>query len=146
MPWVKLIGLMREPISRSISKYVMWEDKFQAGCLESHSLTWCLRRNREPLFGNPKGSYYSRNIKIYLDHFPSSQLRFIQYEDLVGERMAEELKGVKEWLGLDPSQTENALDFGKVVCRKCVINPEGWPLKEKVYRKLIELVKPDVLE
>lgn len=50
-PWIKLIGLMREPISRSISKFVMWEDKFQEGCLEFHTLTYCLRREREPYFG-----------------------------------------------------------------------------------------------
>jgi len=55
MPWLKLIASLREPISRTISKFVMWEDKFSQGCLEENTLSECLLRNREPLFGEAAG-------------------------------------------------------------------------------------------
>lgn len=57
-----------------------------------------------------------------------------------------ELSRIKKFIGVDPSLNEDTLDFGRVNCRHCTINPDGWPMKEKVYRKLIELVIPDVLE
>ena len=71
----------------------------------------------------------------------------MQYEEVVAkETQSGELTRLKEFLGLDVDAIGAELDFGRVKCRHCEINPEGWPMKEKVYRKLIELVMPDVLE
>ena len=51
MPWLKLVSSMREPISRSMSKYIMAKDKFYNGCLMDHTMAFCLRRDKERLFG-----------------------------------------------------------------------------------------------
>ncbi len=80
MPWLKLISSMREPISRSMSKYIMAKDKFESGCLMNHTMVFCLRRDREKLFGNPKNAYYSRPLKAWLDNFPTDQILLVQYE------------------------------------------------------------------
>ncbi|KAI8103396.1 hypothetical protein M9435_004735 [Picochlorum sp. BPE23] len=147
MPWLKLISSMREPISRSMSKYIMAKDKFESGCLMNHTMVFCLRRDREKLFGNPKNAYYSRPLKAWLDNFPRDQLLLVQYEKVVAEdTQQKELSRIKKFIGINPSLNEDTLDFGRVNCRHCTINPDGWPMKEKVYRKLIELVMPDVLE
>ncbi|WPT16805.1 hypothetical protein PSENEW3_00004813 [Picochlorum sp. SENEW3] len=146
MPWVRLISSMREPISRSISKYVMLWDKQIDSCMTNNTLTYCLTRDKTPIMGNPKKSYYSHPLKAWLDNFPKEQLHLVQYEDLVGERQSEELIRLKEFIGVSVDGLPNELDFGDANCRHCRIQPEGWPMKETVYRRLIEKVKPDVLE
>ena len=70
----------------------------------------------------------------------------MQYEDLTGDGMATELRRIKEFVGVDPEELKNELAFETVNCRRCEINPEGWPMSETLYSKLIEQVKPDVEE
>jgi len=152
MPWVKLISSMREPISRTISKYVMLFDKgINSSCIHDHSLVHCLRNDDTPIMGNPKQSYYSHPLKAWLDNFPKEQLHLIQYEDLVnteenGEIQAREIRRLKEFIGVSMDGLPDALNFEDANCRHCRIKPQGWPMKETFYRKLIEKVKPDVLE
>ncbi|KAI8102861.1 hypothetical protein M9434_005653 [Picochlorum sp. BPE23] len=146
MPWLKLVVSLREPISRSISKYVMFKEKFNKGCFVDKPLDWCLQFSKDPFYGNPQRKYYSRPLGFWLDSFPVQQIKLIQYEELVGEGQARELHSLKEYIGVDPSLTEDALDFGLANCRHCRIHPEGWPMEEKVYRKLIKRVLLDVEE
>ena len=155
MPWMKMVVSMREPISRAISKYVMFKDKFGKGCFVNETLSWCLLHDKERFYGNPKKKYYSVPLRYWLDNFPVDQIKLIQFENLVGEGQAEELRGLKEFLGLDPELTGDSLDYGvvknqteagNVNCRHCVIHPEGWPIEEKVYRALIRKVEVDVKE
>lgn len=146
MPWVRLISSMREPISRSISKYVMLWDKQIDSCMTNNTLTHCLTRDTTPIMGNPKKSYYSHPLKAWLDNFPKEQIHLVQYEDLVGEKQSEELIRLKEFIGVSVDGLPNELDFGDANCRHCRIKPEGWPIKETVYKRLVEKVKPDVQE
>ena len=146
MPWVKLVASYREPISRSISKYVMLVDKLNVGCMAENDLTWCLLKDKTPILGNPKKSYYSHPLQAWIDNFPKEQLLLIQYEDLVGERQAEELVRLKKYVDVSVEGASNVLDIEDANCRHCRIHPEGWPMKEKDYRKIIERVKPDVEE
>lgn len=155
MPWMKLVVSLREPISRAISKYVMFKDKFGKGCFTNETLSWCLLHDKERFYGNPRKRYYSVPLRYWTDSFPASQIKLIQYEDLVGDRQSEELRSLKEFLGIDPDLTGDTLDYGVVAnetnagnvnCRHCTIHPEGWPIKEDVYRKLIGKVQEDVKE
>lgn len=152
MPWVKLVSSMREPISRSISKYVMlWDKDVNKSCIHDHSLVYCLGRDDTPIMGNPKDSYYSHPLKAWLDNFPKEQLHLIQYEDLVsteddGNIQAREIKRLKEFIGVSVDELPNELNFEDANCRHCRIKPQGWPMKETFYRRLVEKVKPDVLE
>lgn len=96
--------------------------------------------------GVPMGGFHSRPLRAYFDHFPADQITLLQYEELTGPNEAAELQRVKKFLGIDPTELEDTLDKELVNCRHCEINPEGWPMTEELYRKLIDLVMPDVLE
>ena len=152
MPWIKLISSMREPISRSISKHVMlWDKGLENQCISNNSLVYCLKNDETPIMGNPKESYYSHPLKAWVDNFPREQLLLVQYEDLVsmdnnGETQAKELQRIKEFIGVSVDGLPDALNFEDANCRHCRIKPEGWPMKETFYRKLIDKVKPDVME
>ena len=153
MPWIKLVVSMREPISRSISKYVMFKEKFNKGCFVNNTLSECLLKDKERFYGNPKRKYYSLPLGYWMDYFPADQIKLIQYEDLIGERQAQELHGLKEFLGIDPKISGDSLDWGlpptdeaTYNCRHCRIHPEGWPIEKTVYRKLIGRVEQDVDE
>ncbi len=147
MPWIRLVASMREPISRAMSKFIMSQDKFGKGCLLEHSMAWCLQWDEEPLFGSPRESYYSHPLRVWLDTFPADQLLIIQYEELVGEEnMARELRRVKEFVGVDVDALPDALDWENVNCRHCRIQPEGWPMREAVYRELVARVSLDAEE
>lgn len=155
MPWIKLVVSMREPISRAISKYVMFKEKFGKGCFVNETLSWCLLHDKERFYGNPRKKYYSVPLRYWIDNFPLDQIKLIQYEDLIGEGQATQLRSLKEFLGIDPELTGDSLDYGivsnqsesgNVNCRHCVIHPEGWPIEEQVYRALIRKVEVDVKE
>lgn len=155
MPWIKIAVSLREPISRSISKYLMFKEKFGKGCFVNQTLSWCLLNDKERFYGNPRKAYYSVPLRYWMDNFPADQIKLIQYEDLVGERQAYELRGLKEFLGMDPELTGDSLDYGVdknntdggiVNCRHCVTHPEGWPIEEEVYLTLIRKVEQDVAE
>ena len=150
MPWVKLVGVLREPISRAISKYHMFATKFGLGCYVNETLPFCLRNDRDRWYGYPRKSYYSDPLWYWLDNFPTDQLKIIQYEDLVGDRQAEELHGLKEFLGLDPTLTGDSLswglegegdDSGNANCRHC--DSPGWPIDEFTYRQMVDKVRID---
>lgn len=126
--------------------------------------------------GNPKEAYYSRPLKAWLDNYPTDQILLLQvwmftdlfalysaalvlfatkvcfliltqYEEVVSpELQASQLKKLKKFIGVEDNLLGDELDSERVVCRHCTINPEGWPMKEKVYRKLLEMIMPDVLE
>lgn len=153
MPWIKIVASLREPISRAISKYHMFATKFGKGCLVNSTLSDCLKNDKDRFYGYPRKKYYSRPLAYWLDSFPTSQIKLIQYEDLIGERQAEELQGLKEFLGLDPDMTGNSLSWGlenttketgNVNCRHCDV--PGWPMEEVVYRAMIDKVQQDTVE
>ena len=150
MPWVKLVGVLREPISRAISKYHMFATKFGLGCYVNETLPFCLRNDRDRWYGFPRRSYYSEALWYWLDSFPTDQLKIIQYEDLVGDNQAEELHGLKEFLGLDPTLTGDSLswglegegeDSGNANCRHC--DSPGWQIDEFTYRQMVDKVRMD---
>jgi hypothetical protein len=151
MPWVKIVVSYREPISRSISKHVMLWDKNQTTahgesvCMnqEGNDLAYCLGNDMNPIMGTPRDTYYSYPLQFWVDHFPPEQLHVIQYEELVGDKQEYELRRLKKFLGLDVDALEDKLDFGKVNCRSCTIEPEGHMLPEELYRELVSEVKRD---
>ncbi len=147
MPWVKLVALLREPVSRAMSKYVhhATDDKFQnKGCMGRHAIDWCLVHDEAQTYGNPRDRYYFKPIAEYLDYFPPSQLLFVQYEELVAEAtQARELRRIKEFIGVDVAGLPDALEKERAVCRHCTIQPQGWPMAEADYRGVLKLVEKD---
>jgi hypothetical protein len=147
LPWLKLVANLREPVSRGISKFVMKEEKERGlGCVASGRLAKCMKGTNG--YANFH-TYYSKDLLPWLEAYPPGQILLVQYEDLVNAengRQASELRRVKSFLGLDPEVPENVLPLNENNCRKCRIHPEGWTMKEVVYRRIIADVLPDVLE
>ena len=72
------------------------------------------------------------------------QLHIIQYEELTdGSNEVQELRRVKEFLGIDPSKPQEKT-LGLRNSRRFSIRPEGWPMLRWEYEKLVSMVRPDV--
>lgn len=152
MPWLKIILLMREPISRAASMLIHLLDKSVkvqsgvGGCLsyKNMDLGHCLLHDSQ-LSTKKSPSNYSFPLKAWIESFPKDQVYIGQYENLIDEsKQAAELRKIKRFLDLDPtypSGKDSTLDLRN--SRKGVINPDGWPMKKSVYQQLVDLVRPD---
>lgn len=70
----------------------------------------------------------------------------LQYENLTSdaENEAGELKRLKNFIGIDPNKPGGKWStLGLYNSRKAIINPGGWPMKQELYKKLIDIVRPD---
>jgi len=94
LPDARLVFLVRDPIERLVSHYMMWfairkEDRpFEAALAD-------LANN--PYVGH---SRYGQQLETYLRHFPREQIRVIASESL-RDRRRETLRELFGWLGVD---------------------------------------------
>jgi hypothetical protein len=149
-PWVKIIASLREPISRASSMLVHLVDKNVSGggclALNNMDLGFCLLNDSHISgadYGGP--TEYYMPLKAWVDAFPKEQIFLVQYENLTHlETETGELTRMKEFLGIDPKLPEGKFaTLGMNNARKGRINPDGWPMKRKVYEKIISVVRPD---
>lgn len=154
MPWLKVILLLREPISRASSMLVHILDKNMmiknvgpGGCLKKYEmdLGHCLLTSSQISGQKSFSSNYSSPLTGWLEAFPKGQIYIGQYEALIDEATQEkELGKIKEFIGIDPSlpKGEDA-EFLSRNSRKDSVNPDGWQMKKDVYQKAIDLVLED---
>ncbi|KAL4513631.1 hypothetical protein Ndes2526A_g04963 [Nannochloris sp. 'desiccata'] len=149
-PWVKIIASLREPISRASSMLVHLVDKNVSGggclALNNMDLGFCLLNDSHISgadYGGPTEYYVP--LKAWVDAFPKHQIFLVQYENLTHlETETGELVRMKNFLGIDPKLPEGKFaTLGMNNARKGRINPDGWPMKRKVYEKIISVVRPD---
>jgi hypothetical protein len=151
-PWVKIIASLREPISRASSMLVHLVDKNVSGggclALNKMDLGFCLLNDSHISgadYGGP--TEYYMPLKAWVDAFPKEQIFLVQYENLTHlETEKGELVRMKKFLGIDPKLPEEGTKFatlGMNNARKGRINPDGWPMKRKVYEQIISVVRPD---
>lgn len=147
MPWLKVIVLLREPISRAASMLIHIKDVSKEGCLLHGSLGDCLL-NESQIQGAPSGARatnYSFPMQQWLEVWPKDQIHVIQYEELIEDARNEaELLRVKKFVGVD--LTKELEGLRRRNARRFKIKPKGWPMKQTQYQELIDLVKPDVEE
>jgi len=154
MPWLKVILLLREPISRASSMLVHILDKNMmiknvgpGGCLKKHGmdLGHCLLSSSQISGQKSFSSNYSTPLMGWLESFPKGQIYIGQYEALVDDATQQkELSKIKKFIGIDPSlpQGEDA-EFLSRNSRKDSVNPDGWQMKRDVYQSAIDLVLED---
>jgi len=145
-PWVKIVIMLREPISRAASMLIHNKDVSDLGCLARKEISYCLLHHSQLTEMTP-GKYepltYTEAMKYWLDAFPKEQILVIQYENLTSEEgEAGELLRAKGFLGLDLEKPKRGLELSN--SRRFRINPEGWAIKKHQYQQLLQLVKPDV--
>jgi hypothetical protein len=161
MPWLKVILLLREPISRASSMLVHIYDKNQmikgmgaGGCLKKYGmdLGHCLLtssqitqkegvRTNRGLFSNN----YSTPLQAWLETFPRDQIYVGQYEVLVDEStQQDELVKIKKFLDIDPSlPTGEDAELMSRNSRKDSVNPDGWQMDQSKYQQIVDMVSED---
>lgn len=148
-PWLRLVLMMREPISRAISMLVHVMDKQDRGCMSRSELAYCLLQ-RSQIGGDPDyplATNYSAPLAGWLDAFPAGQVLVLQYEEMIASPAAgdAQLRRAKEFLGLNPDipRSEEVQALPKANMRKNRLGTEGWSMPRRKYEKLIALVRPD---
>lgn len=145
MPWLKVIALLREPISRAASMLIHKQDASQEGCLMRQELGVCLWESSQ-IRGQLTGATstnYSFPMATWFRSWPRDQMLVIQYELLTGDEAGEEqeLTRVKEFLDVDVNAGRKGL--GVANARRFSIQPEGHPMRREQYQRLVDLVRPD---
>ena len=111
LPSIKLVVMMREPISRAVSQHQMYE-RYKT---EGRSWSWLLGTKERDFrlewmalqMNINKGPFlspgrYFRNLNRWLKYFPASQFFFIRTEDLLDKSLAAQvLKELIEFLDLE---------------------------------------------
>lgn len=143
-PWLKIVVMMREPISRVISYTRMWTQKGvrtsthkdnRIACDVGEDLFDCLYPHLTP---TAYTGHYATPLEGWLKVWPADQIHVIQFEEFVSETDAV-MRRLKKFLGLDPTLPENQQLYN-VNTRK---DSGGSPMKRREYRTLIEMARPD---
>ena len=143
-PWLKIVVMMREPISRVISYTRMWTQKGvrtsthkdnRIACDANEDLFECLYPHLTP---TAYTGHYATPLEGWLKVWPADQIHVIQFEEFVSETDAV-MRRLKKFLGLDPTLPENQQLYN-VNTRK---DSGGSPMKRREYRTLIEMARPD---
>ncbi|XP_076856216.1 heparan sulfate (glucosamine) 3-O-sulfotransferase 3-like [Brachyhypopomus gauderio] len=122
---IKLIVVVRNPITRAISDYTQIVSKtpavpsfeslaFKNGTAGGVNLLW------SPLHIG----LYARHLDRWLAHFPPAQIHFVHGERLVSDP-AGELGRVQDFLGLQRIVTDKHFYFNKTKGFPCLKKPEG---------------------
>ena len=149
-PWVKIVALLREPISRAASMLVHLVDKnvTAGGCLAANNMDMghCLL-TQSHISGDHWGgpTEYFLPLKSWVEVFPREQVFLSQYEYLTSEEHERsELIRLKKFLGVKPGLPVGEwANLGNNNSRRGKINPDGWPLKKETYEQIINIVRPD---
>ena len=143
-PWLKIVVMMREPISRVISYTRMWTQKGvrtsthkdnRIACDDGEDLFDCLYPHLTP---TAYTGHYAVPLEGWLNVWPADQIHVIQFEEFVSETDAV-MRRLKKFLGLDPTLPENRQLYN-VNTRKDL---GGSPMKRREYRTLVEMARPD---
>lgn len=122
---VKLIVVVRDPITRAISDYTQIVSK-TPGVPSFESLTF---KNRtmgqiDSLWSPLYIGLYARHLERWLAYFPLSQIHFVHGERLISDP-AGELGRVQDFLGLQRIVTDKHFYFNKTKGFPCLKKPEG---------------------
>lgn len=143
-PWLKIVVMMREPISRVISYTRMWTQKGirvsthkdnRIACDKNEELFDCLYPHLTP---SAYTGHYAIPLEGWLKVWPARQIHVIQFEEFV-ENTDVVMRRLKEFLGMDPTLPEN-VQLYNVNTRK---DSGGSPMKRRQYRTLVEMARPD---
>lgn len=133
-PWLKIVMMMRDPISRMISYTRMFtvREVGGKGCMPPKTIYGCLHKGL-----SKESAVYANALEAWLETFPAEQVHVIQFEDLQ-ENEQRVLHDLKVFLGMD-AQLPVQEKLRNVNSRK---NDGGYPLTLEEYQSLVALVRP----
>lgn len=143
-PWLKIVVMLREPISRVISYTRMWTQKGvrtsthkdnRIACDSGEDLFDCLYPHLTP---TAYTGHYAVPLEGWLKVWPADQIHVIQFEEFVSNTDAV-MRRLKKFLGMDPTLPQGAQLYN-VNTRK---DSGHSPMKRREYRTLVEMARPD---
>lgn len=143
-PWLKIVVMLREPISRVISYTRMWTQKGvrtsthkdnKIACEHGEELFDCLYPHLTP---KAYTGHYAVPLEGWLKVWPADQIHVIQFEEFVSNTDAV-MRRLKKFLGMDPTLPED-VQLYNVNTRK---DSGDSPMKKRQYRTLVEMARPD---
>jgi hypothetical protein len=111
VPEVRLIAVLRNPIERAYSDYLMYRRDGDEHCARFGDALD--QQDERYARGDPTGYYvrtgfYAAHLRPYFDRFPRERLHVLLYDDLRADQQRA-LAGVFGFLGVDPAFTPNDL-------------------------------------
>lgn len=105
-PAMKLIVMLRNPVDRAYSQYLMKkrngrEKRAFDTCVEQELTVLAGRMPEGDLYSYVSRGLYAIQLKRYLQHFPKEQLHVLLFEDFVADQQAA-VKEIFLFLGVDP--------------------------------------------
>ncbi|GMT35026.1 hypothetical protein PFISCL1PPCAC_26323, partial [Pristionchus fissidentatus] len=138
-PKMKLIVVLRDPVTRAISDYTQASSKkrrlgqmpsferMAVGDCAPWSRVNCSVKTREGVnggWGAVRIGVYHKYLKRWLDHFPMDQFHFVDGQKLIDEP-AGEVRRVEEFLGLQPVVRPSDFEVDSVKKFPCIVNGDG---------------------
>lgn len=101
---VKLIFLLREPVSRAFSAYRMYKKSPRYNKWTNDDFETLIKKEKE---GKSDSNYikqgmYHQNIQRYLKYFEKEKMLFIQFEGFVGENRNKTIAEICRFLSISP--------------------------------------------
>ena len=136
IPDVKLIAILRDPIERAYSHFLMrrrqgkeFRESFEQ-CIEEEDI--------DPARSYKSRGFYGKQVESYLKHFPSKQLKIFPYEQFVKDPESV-IREICTFLGVDSNFSPDMSD-------RYNANPPAEPLLQDMKEKLIGLYREDILK
>lgn len=135
LPNIKLIAILRNPVDRAYSHYLM---RRRQGREDRETFEEVLNEpDRDPVRSYTERGFYGKFLTRYFEHFPKEQIKVFLYEDLVDDPKTV-VRDCFEFLGVDP---DVQIDTSK----KHNVNPKAPALPLQIHRRLLNIYREDVL-
>jgi hypothetical protein len=112
IPEARLIAILRNPVDRAYSNYLMLRGEGREQCVDFRRALReeesRLRNGWSPDWAYTARGFYADAIAAYFEHFPHAQMRFFLYEDLV-QAPQRLLADIFDFLDLPPFQPDISL-------------------------------------
>jgi hypothetical protein len=124
---MKLIVIVREPIARALSQYVMWkyQAEYRIGNFSfEDAITAGPNKDIDPTSRLIVVSNYQRHMQIWLKYFNLSQILILDSLTFVTNPV-KELNKLEDFLGVDRFFTENNFVYNAKRQKYCVLSRDG---------------------
>ncbi|PSC68106.1 sulfotransferase [Micractinium conductrix] len=148
LPWVKVVVSMRDPISQALAMFLHnYMHNRTAACWETNGqrVYTCVVADLQA----EDRARYGPTIQKWVEAFPGEQLHIVQFESLTSRQtMGEAMKGLKSFLGLDPTQPSDKLPLTNWKHKRGDENSVGryWNITRGEYTHLVELARRNTVE
>lgn len=135
LPRVKLIAILRNPVDRAYSHYLM---RRRQGRENRETFEEVLSEpDRDPERSYTERGFYGKCLTRYLKHFSKEKIKIFLYEDLVRDPQTV-VRDCFEFLDVNP---EIRIDIGT----KHNVNPTAQPMSPQTRQHLLALYRADIL-